>query len=478
MRAWRLLLLLLPLLFYAALPTFNFYWDGVAFAINIEKQMPAAALAHPNHLAYAMFGSQLYQWVNAMGMQCRALFAMQAANGVLAGLCVIVFHICLRLRNLPADVTIPAALLFGFSATWWRFATDANPYVPSIFFLLCAWALIERRKGAAPPGLATAGAMLFHQLAILFLPFALLRLRGRPRAMAVYLATAIIPVTAAYLSAYLAVTAEPSIPGLLSWMTSHSTDSEFSLRPIANSAFTIRGTFRLFFGGKLSDFVDNGWSWAILAGFAIASAAWLAFLYRAARAGGGRISGLPRDLLVWTACFAGFLFFWMPQNTFYRLFYLPPLIGVLASMAAPAPGARIASWLFLPVLFLWNFAFMAFPQSRPDYNAPLRFARAQQDIWAPGTPIIFHRFHPDLWTISYFNMQASWISMERADIGQLERSLEYARSEKRQLWLEATAYELVMADPMGKRWLTRHQRPGMLLEFRDDKHHFHFHGVD
>ena len=71
-------------------------------------------------------------------------------------------------------------------------------------------------------------------------------------------------------------------------------------------------------------------------------------------------------------------------------------------------------------------------------------------------------------------MQAAWISLERADTAELDRHLAYAHSENKALWLEATAYELVAAVPAGRRWLAAHERPGELLEFRDEKHHFQF----
>src|SRR3712207_2519035 len=73
---WSVLLLALPLLFYCSLPTRNFYWDGVAFALDIEKGLPAAALLHPSHLSYALWGSWLYQFCGQLGLGTRALFAM------------------------------------------------------------------------------------------------------------------------------------------------------------------------------------------------------------------------------------------------------------------------------------------------------------------------------------------------------------------------------------------------------------------
>jgi hypothetical protein len=470
------LLLVLPLLFYLALPTRNFYWDGVAFAINIEKRVPAASLVHPSHLLYGLSGAWIYRLSEMVGIHTRALFVLQAVNGLLAGLCVLLFYKCLRLRNVPATLGVPMALVFGFSATWCKFATDANAYVPSIFFLLCAYLLIESRKSAVLSGLAQGSALLFHELALLFVPVALLRLRKSRRSVLVYAATALIPVAAAYLVAYSAVSTRAAIPGLIAWATSHTPDSAFNFSPLTDAGFSIRGTLRLFFGGKPGDFVGNAISWAALAALVISTVLFLVFLWRAVRKGAA-ILPPPLHLVIWAGVYSAFLFVWMPQNTFYRLFYLPSLVAIAAAMLACAPAARAAVWLFAPVLFAWNFCFAVYPQSRPDFNAALHFALVQRHIWPPGTPIVFHGFHPDLWTISYFNRQAAWIGIDHADIGELERSLEYARSQHTPLWLEAAAYDMIAADPNGRRWLAEHERPRELLEAKDEKHDFRFHCV-
>ena len=454
--------LLLPLILYVVMPIRNFYWDGVAFAIDIEKQPPIASLVHPSHLLYAVWGEWLYRLTGALGLHVRALYVLQAANGILAGCCVMLVYRLLGSRR----VAVAGALLFGFSATWWRFAADANAYVPSIFCLLCAALLLEGQRPILA-GLAQAGAMLFHELAILFLPVAWMRVRKDRQAMASYSTSALLPVAIAYACAYKAVSRNPTIAGWFGWMTAHSPDSGFSFRFASDAILTVRGTFRLFFGGKFDDFVGGPLSIAACVALLAACLGFLVCLWRTRRSlTASSIQPAPW-LLVWVAVYVAFLFFWMPQNTFYRLFYLPPLIMLLI-----LPW-RCTRWL-VAVVALWNFVFLAYPQSRWEFNVPLRFAVAQRERWAPGTPIVFHRFHPDLWTISYFNQQAAWITLEQVDLGQLERDLDYARREGKPLWLEATAYDLVASDAAGRQWLSAHERPGELVEFRDTKHRFAF----
>lgn len=380
-REYVLLVLALPAAFYVFLPTRNFYWDGVAFAITIEKDLPAASLIHTSHLGYVLGSSWLYRLASLLSVETRALFLMQTVNSILAGLCVILLYRYLRLRSLPVSLSVPAALLFGFSATWWRFAADVNAYVPSIFFLLCASILIERRSPALFAGLAHATAMLLHQLAVFFLPVAVMRLWSRPRSIASYMAAASCPVMVAYLTGFVATKNVLTLSGFLSWLTLHSPDSGFSFNPVTNAAFSIRGTFRLIFGGRLGSFVGDVVSQVVGVALVLATILFLWACWRSMKAG-VILSRPPRDPIVWLGVYMVFLFCWMPQNTFYRLFYLAPLIVIVATTLRNTPRSAAAVWLFVPILFGWNFVFVAYPQSRPEFNVPFHFASAVHDKWA------------------------------------------------------------------------------------------------
>jgi hypothetical protein len=467
-------LLFLPLAAYLAFPTRNFYWDGVAFAIEIEKNFEPPALVHPNHLIYELFGAWLYDLTDWIGLPIRALYLMQIANCLLAGLAVILLYRCLRVQGWSSEHGLMAALTFGFSATWWKFATDANAYIPAIFLLLCAYLLLQDSRMLWLAGLAQAAAMLFHELAIFYLPVALLMLWKRRASLAVllaYCAEALVPVTIAYVWAYRA--SHPP-EAFFAWLTSHSSDSGFSFNPFRDASYTLRGTLRLFFGGRLPDVVRDPLSVAACVLLVCALIAFLFFIWRALPL---HFKSPPVVLLWWCGVYVAFLFFWMPQNTFYRLFYLAPLVLLLASMLADSPQANRAGFSFAAVLLLWNFVFLTYPESRPEFNAPLRFAFAQHDAWPPGSAIVFHRFHPDLWTISYFNQQAAWIGLDRADLGDIEHDLEYAHSQNKPLWVEETAYDLVAGTPDGKKWLMEHEHPDELVHFKDEKHEFIFHSI-
>lgn len=464
--------LALPLAIYLLLPTRNYYWDGVAFAINVEKQLPLRDTLHPNHLLYAAAHVWLYRAALLIGLKTRALFLMQFVNSLLAGGSVVLLYRALRRRTIPTESAIAGALAFAFAATWWKFSTDADAYIPSILLLLCANDLIETRRSVLLAGVTHAAAMLFHELAFLFLPIALFRLKEPKKALS-YAACSLGPTGIAYSLAYWAVFGRFRAAGLAGWLMAHSPDAAFSWLLLRDLGLTLTGTLRLFFGGRLDQ--AKAEPFTIIGTVAVvACVLGLAVGWR--RSGPLRFRVPPKDLLLWVAVYAAFLFVWMPQNTFYRLFYLAPLVLTACCAVGRARVDRLLPWMICAVLFLWNLVFAIYPQSRVENNATLRFALEQRENWPPGTPIAFHEFHPDLWTISYFNQQAAWIGLDKLDLGRLNQSLADARRQGQTLWLEATAYEFLSADPEGRRWLASHPVAG-LLRFRDRKHDFQFHAV-
>jgi len=471
MRLGRLWLAL-PLAVCLLLPTRNYYWDGVAFAINVEKQLPLRDTLHPNHLLYTAACVWLYHAAVLIGIKTRALFLMQFVNSLLAGACVTLVYRALRRRAIRAEGAIAGALAFAFAATWWKFSTDADAYIPAIVLLLCANDLLETRRSVVLAGVTHAAAMLFHELAFLFLPVALWRLK-EPKKVVFYATCSLGPTSIAYVLAYRLVCGQFRAAGLAGWVMAHSPDASFSWSPVRDLGLTIEGTLRLFFGGRLDQVAAQPFT-IIGAVALVACVSGLAVGWK--RGGPLQFRLPPKDLLLWVGVYLAFLFVWMPQNTFYRLFYLAPLVIGACCAVRRTRADRLLPWMVCGVLFLWNLVFAIYPQSRVENNAALRFALEQHDHWPPGTPIAFHVFHPDLWTISYFNQQAAWIGLDKMDLDRLDQNLTSARQRSQPLWLEATAYEFLSADPAGRRWLASHPAP-RLLRFRDPKHEFRFYRV-
>jgi len=71
---------------YSATLTSDYYWDGITFALQIEKvakaERGAELLFHPNHLIYNGSGYVLYRTTQALGFSIRALQVLQIANAI------------------------------------------------------------------------------------------------------------------------------------------------------------------------------------------------------------------------------------------------------------------------------------------------------------------------------------------------------------------------------------------------------------
>ncbi|MGH9663946.1 MAG: hypothetical protein ACRD9L_05955, partial [Bryobacteraceae bacterium] len=205
---------------YLLLPTRMYYWDGVSFAIDIEKARgPADPLFHRHFLVYKILANWMYRLFQWAAHPVRALYVMQAANALLAAACVALVFLILRRMTLSTAASAALALLFAFSATWWRFATNVDSYIGSVFCLLLSYASLRLPEPAAgargrprlvSAALLHAAAMLLHQLAVWFFPAAVVFLWMRPgvarkvrlRAIGGYVAIAAAPVALLYLLAY------------------------------------------------------------------------------------------------------------------------------------------------------------------------------------------------------------------------------------------------------------------------------------
>lgn len=489
---------------YVLLPTKEFYWDGVGFAQAIEApRISPSLLFYPNHLVYNLMGYVVWKALAAAGIAVRALYVLQALNALFAAASVYALWQTVTELSGSARRGACCAMLFAFSATWWRFSTDADAYIPSVFFLILCFRLMlpARRLRPFTVGLAHGAAMLFHQLAVFFFPVALcgflFRPPGRdgapwPRHRGIqacqYALTAILLTGIAYVGGFWMAQPDRSVSKFWNWLTVHADDAAFSFNVMHNLGLTLRGTLRLFFGGRVTQ-VQPG---PVTVAGALAGCAILVLFVRycarskrmpAPAPGAHAQVRLTRWLsanrlpLIWILSYVAFLFFWLPQNTFYRLFYLPPLILLLA--AAPLWRAdRIRLMALLPAAAcVWNFTVAIYPRSRTETNEVLAFALQHRNDWQPGTAIVYRTYHADLWTISYFNPQARWIAMPSAGVDQAEKYRHDEADERQALWLEGTAYD-ALAAAGGQAWLDRHVDRARSFLYTSPSHKIRFYRVE
>ena len=474
---------------YLLFPTKAYYWDGITFAQAIEDASgPTVSLAHPNHLIYNFAGYFFYRLLRVFDADVRAITALQILNSLLSAACAAGLFVMLKNVLQSKYLSLCLALLFAFSATWWKFSTDANAYIPSVFFLLVSFYLVLPDRKARPllVALSFFVAMCFHQLALVAYPvFALgvylqdgsITIRRRVLNAIVFSAAAFGLIVAAYALVFYLATGSVEITRLLRWTASYSPDADTRFDLWSNFIYSLRGQVRLFFGGRFNQLrgLINPGVVLLLALLAIAVLLLVfavvlnvATLKRRLRA--VRLS--PRQktvlllVLLWAVVYLVFLFFWLPQNTFYRLFYWPALILLLglALSAFPQTGYRrtFATALLVTAVVLANFLFLIYPFSYVEKYPPLEFALQMKREWSPGTVIYYAAQNSDEGLVRYFTPGTQW------------KPLPVELPQGGNAWLETTAIDRLSAAPEGARWLTTHIRPGTLRELNNGAYRIRF----
>ena len=381
------------IIIYLLFPTRVYYWDGITFAQTIEDVTSLKpSLVHPNHLIYNFVGYIFYKLLRSIGIEIRALTVLQILNSLLSAVCARIFFSILfdTLRSLYLAVCL--TLLFAFSATWWKFSTDADAYIPSVLFLLISFYLVLPKHKARPLLLAVSFfiSLAFHQLAIFMWPVLALgvylqdgelSIKRRAFKTAYFSAVAAVLIIASYAYLFYLASGSSDLQRLLSWTASYSPDADTGFNLWPNLRYSLRGQVRLFFGGRFN--LLNGLinPWVIVLMICLISVTVLVIFdvlrSLVVRVALGTFPKLRLETrqktvlllsLLWTFVYVVFLFFWLPQNTFYRLFYLPGLILLLGLLLVAAQG-RVAKprtlAAFVIAVALANFLFMIYPFSHP-----------------------------------------------------------------------------------------------------------------
>jgi hypothetical protein len=481
---------------YLLFPTRVYYWDGITFAQAIEDaQRLSISLVHPNHLVYNFAGYGFYKLLHAIGFEMRAVTALQVLNSLLSAACAGVLFVILKdsLRSLYLSICL--TLLFAFSATWWKFSTDANAYVPSVLFLLVSFYLVlpDRKPSPVLLGLTFFASMCFHQLAIVAYPvFALgvylqngaISLRRRLWHAAVFSLVAFALIVGTYGLLFYLATGTFTVGKLLRWTASYSPDADIRFNPWSNLGYSLRGHARLFFGGRfnlLRGIVNPAVvvllvCLGVMVVFLIVQA-----LIRLRTLGLRRLQLEPRMKtilllsLLWTTVYVVFLFFWLPQNTFYRLFYLPALIlllgVVLSSFEKRALVRRFRLAALVAAVALANFLFLIYPYSHAQKYPPLAFALEMNREWPTGTVIYYGAENSDEGLVRYFNPTTIW---KRLPSGSLDAELADIQRKGGTAWLESTAIDQLRSTPEGARWLDTHTRNTSVKALNDASYRIRF----
>jgi hypothetical protein len=494
-----LLVFAVAFLAYILLLTKNYYWDGIFFAQVIEDAPRVnATLIHPNHLLDQVIEYFGYRAVIALGFHARALLVLQVSNCVLGALAVaICFRICFDWFR-SFYVSIVTAAVFAFSATWWRFATDANTYVVAVLFVLGAFYFLSPERKPRPFAVAVlhAVAMLLHQLTVFFFPAAIvgliLQTRDKPKnqrqaIVLGYVVPVVLITLGVYYSVFHLATGLWGPGRFVSWITYFSPENGFTFSAIGNLSYSVRSQVRTMFGGRIA-FVREFGGPRMITLTALTALALLSFIFvlitrfkewrgviAAAVHLPPRLKSLTLACAVWIIPYVVFLFFFIPQNTFYRLFYLPPIMFIVGAMLAaiessPYHTRRYRAACFALVIFLANLTFSQYPYTQVRANPPLELALKLNQVWPTGTTVYFAAPTTDGALIRYFNPGTVWVQVASAEIAPKLENLTSART----AWLDTTLVDQMEASAEGRAWLASHAVRRSDCELVNNKYRIRF----
>jgi hypothetical protein len=490
------------LLAYLPLLTKNYYWDGIFFARVIEDARGLdASLLHPNHLVYNVVGYLFYKLAQGAGLRVRAVEVLQILNCFFGAASAYVLFRILQDCFKSVYLSVTLTLLFALSATWWKFATDADSYIPSVFFLLVSFYFVLPQRRKPRPFLvagAHAASMLFHQLAIFFFPVALLGIflqttsqptRRRLADALKYALAAFLFTFPVFLYSFYLTTGGFELAPFVRWLTTFSPEHGFTFTFRDNLTYTLRGHSRLVVGGRLSFLRDLGGPF-MYAMTALLMAVAAVFFYRffryfkelrtargTAPEDGSRLRALQLLCGVWTVTYVVFLFFFIPQNTFYRLFYLPALVLLAGTFLAPYEAApnhahRYRAALFVAMLAIANLTFTAYPYAQVRATPPLALALGLNQSWPSGTVVYFAQWNSDNSLVKYFNPQTVWREVNRESF---EKEIKEATGDP--AWMDTTLIDLYLSTLEGQAWLDAHTLRRPEHELVNDKFKLRFYEI-
>ncbi len=236
--------------------------DVYAFAYRAEN-FPVDYISDPRLMLYHMAMRLLFLGQGMLGLEFSALSLMRGFSALCAaGSLLLLLRILVTDLKLPAPTALLAAAVLGISYGFWRYAAEAEVYIPAIFLILLVFHGLSRvaeGSAALPSSLlqltgwgAVAGlAVLLYQPSVvpLFFAFPLLLLTslGRVFHVGVYGAAGVLVVLGGYLLGFHAFWPDPlsltTFQAFLSQRAEEFIVPSFSLRTVVVSI--IRSAFAL-----------------------------------------------------------------------------------------------------------------------------------------------------------------------------------------------------------------------------------------
>ena len=402
---------------YIPLPTRMFYIDGVYYAEHLENVPFHVNGFHPHHLLYLPVMHALYSVFHAFIPSLRALTFLLVVSAVCGAVTLFAFGVFLRNLGHSIFTRLSGMILLGSAYTFWHHSSDANIYIPAHLLVLVVILLVfsdrfyESKSLQILTGILLAFAGLMHQIALVALvPLSLYIIaRGNKDKFKLVLRFIVSTLLVIFI-AYPAVFAiyhgdvSPTAENFITWIGAFTqTTHDFSYneehngdiiqsnaRGHTNAFFALKPLELILFDNSTGDDLKSRRMYRYLLVLTIFSVAYYIGVVLRARKGDRKSAGT-------FILFLYLLYFiltgiFMPENHFYRIFYLPALIAIWAGSVSSLPKEyRTVLKPFLVIaliaFFISNFTKGIYPEAKASSNPYLQMAK-QIDTFATENDVV------------------------------------------------------------------------------------------
>jgi hypothetical protein len=386
-----------------------YFPDGMRWELAIAD-LGAPAVWHQHHLLYNPLALAFHAALRLFGYGGRLLGAMQILDALVGAVGFVLCYLILRKAEASRPLALAGSFALAFSYGYWAYSCNAECVILSTVaamatFLSAQWASDGRGFGRWALCAAIAGAAVLthitNGLLFLFLVGAYFisrpdkYLRRLPALILAYLSPAVV----AYLAVGIGVLGYGGPGELWRWAFGAPGRTHYYMTyRLVNVALDFYALARNVFGLRwIKDVLASGWAWqsyavaaVIILGAAVLLAAFVGAVSRFSSRGASRRQAWLA--LVFFLPYAVFFTFrdaggtdrWTPQA-----FALIFILYASAGAAVPKRFGRVVLYALPVLLFAGNFWGSIYPESKPQYNEHLSFARFVDDVTAPGDLVVF-----------------------------------------------------------------------------------------
>ena len=413
---------LIPIVFgviYLILPTKMYYIDGVYYAEHLENIPWYINGFHPHHLLFLPLAHLFYGIIHSLIPSLKAITYLQASNAITGALTIRIFLSILKRAGAGLTSRIYSAIILASAYTFWHHSTDADIYIPAHFLtLLVTYMVLSKSFRGSPAnqiasGLLLGFAGLIHQIALLsIVPYVIYIITTEGKACRSVLTRFLIPVLLVLFISYPLVFAiyhgETPATGVnfVRWVTAFGqSEHYFTLsdknakapvesiaRGNTNAFFPLKPLEKILFDQKTGDTQTHIKLYEYilmltLLSFFISLLVTINFKEKEKKAFGILFIFTFLIYFLITSVF-------MPENHFYRLFYLPSLIIILGLSISALPRTykvilKPLIGILIAVFFIYNFSRGIIPESKAVNNPYLVMTRLIDNFATSNDVAIF-----------------------------------------------------------------------------------------